>query len=153
MQITFGKHSGKSLELLLFKHPDYIAWMLAQQNASGAMKRAQDEAKRLMGRFNSKPFKKQRFGQTGPKHSATRCTVYSNNVTVPHWWCNGCDPYESGANAGKLQVIATYEDALDHVGAWCGGNTADYKSLIKDLAQAKGLPARIGEKQAAAFFA
>lgn len=153
MQITFGKHAGKSLELLILKQPDYIAWMLQQQNAHGAMKRVQEAAKRLMARFDAKPILKDCFGQPAAAHKATRCTVYQNNVTVPHWWCDTCDPYQSGANPGKLQVIRTYEEALAHVTFWCGGRASDYKSLVKDLAQAKGLPARVGEKQAAAFFA
>ena len=117
------------------------------------MKRAQDEARRLIARFNSKPLVKDCFGEPGAHHKATRCTVYGKNVMAPRWWCDTCDPYQSGANAGKLQAVASYEDALDHVGFWCGGHSADYKSLIKALAQAKGLPAHVGEKQAAAFFA
>jgi len=153
MEITFGKHAGKSIELLLLKEPEYIKWMLEQQNATGAMKRAQDEAKRLIARFNTKPFIKDCFGKPGAAHKATRCTVYGNNVTVPYWWCDSCNPYQSGANSGKLQAVSTYEEALNHVGFWCSGRSSDYKSLIKDLAQAKGLPARVGEKQAVAFFA
>lgn len=152
MEITFGKHAGKSLELLLLKEPAYIAWMLGQQNTMGAMKHAQNEARRLIARFNSKPFIPNCFGKQAPEHKATRCTVYGNNVTAPCWWCISCDPYQSGANSGKLQSVSTYEDALNHVGFWCGGRASDYKSLIKDLAQAKGLPARVGEKQATAFF-
>jgi hypothetical protein len=152
MQITFGKHAGKSLELLLLKEPDYIAWMLAQQSVYGAVKRAQDEAKRLIARFDAKPLVKDCFGRSGA-HKATRCTVYGNNVTAPYWWCSTCDPYLSGANPGKLQVVASYEDALAHVALWCSGRSSDYKSLIKDLARAKGLPTRVGEKQAAEFFA
>jgi len=153
MQILFGKHYGKSLELLLLKQPDYVAWMLSQRGAHGVMKRAQTEAKHLVARFNAKSLLKKCFSKEGSEQAATRCTVYGENALVPYWWCSSCNPYQSGANAGKLQAVATYEEALDHVLFWCGGRAADYKSLIKDLAQAKGLPDRVGEKQAAAFFA
>ncbi len=86
MEITFGKHAGKSLELLILKEPTYIAWMLNQLNASGDMKHAQEKAKHLIAVFNAKPVLKDCFGKPALAHKATRCTVYESNVTVPHWW-------------------------------------------------------------------
>lgn len=70
---------------------------------------------------------------------------------VPMWWCDDCDPrllvYEV-----KFQIIATYEEALDYVKANCEGRKSDYNILIRAFAQAKGLPKRVGEKQAHLFF-
>jgi hypothetical protein len=153
MILSFGKkHAGKSLELLVLKEPDYIKWMLEQKNPGAAMKRAQDEAKRLIAKFDAMPFTENCSGHTGSPHPATRCTVYGNNVRGPYWWCDACNPYQSGANPGKLQEVRSYGQALRHVASFCGGRVSDYKSLIRDLAAAKGLPSRVGEKQAQAFF-
>jgi hypothetical protein len=61
------------------------------------------------------------------------------------WWCNHCDPYLHGALPGRLQIIETYVDALNYVGNYCKGRKSDYRFLILALAQAKGLPKRVGE--------
>lgn len=39
MQVAFGKHTGKSVELLVLKDPSYIRWILDQLNTYGAMKK------------------------------------------------------------------------------------------------------------------
>ena len=141
------------MELLVLKEPRYIQWLLGQQAAQGEMKRAQAEARRLIRLFDAKPFLKECFGSTPPAHLAERCSVYGNVVDAPYWWCNNCNPYQSGADAGKLQVISTYEGALNHVSFFCGNRSRDYKALIKELAEAKGLPKRVSKAQAATFFA
>jgi hypothetical protein len=150
MQVTFGKHAGKSLELLMLREPGYIHW-LVQQSATGPLLALKSEALKLMKRFDAKPFNQVCHSRTC-KLGATRATVYGDNL-VPYWWCANCDPYESGANAGKLQIVRTYADALSHVEFYCSGRKSDYVELIRYLAEAKGLPARVGEKQAQFFFA
>lgn len=152
MQITFGKHSGKSLELLLLKEPDYVCWILEQAGAYGQMKAAQAQAEKLIRKFNAKSVVKSCSGRNC-ENLATRCTVYSKNVQSPYWWCDDCDPYQAGANRGKIQPISSYQDAVQHVGLYCSARKADLKDLIKSLARAKGLPSRVGEVQAQAFFA
>lgn len=152
MEVQFGKHAGKSLELIVLKEPDYLTWMLGQSDATGAMKHAQKEAERLITIFDKKPFIKTCEGNSCGKPS-TRCTVYTNNVRTPYWWCADCDPYQSGANRGKLYSVSTYRQALQHVTLHCGGRTSDYKAIIKEMAIAKGLPSRVGKPQAQKFFA
>ena len=150
MQVTIGKHADKSLELLMIREPGYIQW-LRQQAASGPLLALKNEAMKLMKRFDSKPFNQVCHGRTCGV-GAAKATVYGNSLT-PYWWCSSCNPYESGANQGKLQVVRTYAEALHHVELYCSGRKADYVSLIRYLAEAKGLPARVGEKQAQFFFA
>jgi hypothetical protein len=151
MDITFGKHAGKALELIILKEPDYLTWMLAQTGATGAMKQAQLEAERLISIFDKKPYIKACEGNSCGKPS-TRCTVYMHNVLTPYWWCANCDPYQSGANSGKLYPISTYRQALQHVALHCGGKASDCKAIIKEMAIAKGLPSRVGKPQAQKFF-
>ena len=150
MQVTIGKHAGKSLELLMIREPGYVQW-LVQQATSGPLLALKNEALKLMKKFDAKPFNQVCHGRTC-NLGATRATVYGNSL-APYWWCASCDPYESGANQGKLQVVRTYAGALNHVELYCSGRKSDYVDLIRYLAKAKGLPARVGEKQAQLFFA
>jgi len=81
---------------------------------------------------------------------ATRATAYRNDFTLM-FWCDDCDPYGSGARTGTLTILRTYEEALRHVD-WTGNRRRDWKrKIIRKLAEAKGLPKRVGAKQAAAF--
>ena len=53
----------------------------------------------------------------------------------------------------KDQIGATGGEALTHVGNNSGRIKADLNFLVRLLAEAKGLPKRVGEKQAQEFFA
>ena len=150
MNINFGKHSEWSVEMLVLKDPNYVKWIMAQQNPSGRMPAVQQECRRLVNRFDRKPFV-ERCCSKGCDQWATRASVYKNNIN-PILWCDACDPYQMGADRGKLQILRTYGEALRHVVAHCKGNQGSSRSLIKAFAQAKGLPHRVGEKQAQAFF-
>lgn len=149
MAISFGPERGKSVEITMLKRPDFISWTLGAE--SGPAAQLALTARSLMVKFDSKPILKSCDGR-GCSSQATRCTVYQNNVFTPYWWCDSCDPYSNGALPGKLQVIRTYNDALKHVTQYCQGSRADCRQLIIELARAKGLPKRVGETQAQAFF-
>lgn len=151
MNITFGKQKGKTVENLVLKEPEYIHWMLGV-NATGALLRIQEHANLLISMFNSKPLLRRCAG-SNCQAAASRVTVYMDNIFSPYWWCDNCDPYQQGANEGKLHVIRTYEDALNHVALYCRGRKEDFREIIKMLAVTKGLPARSGNKECDAFFA
>jgi len=152
MKITFGKYIGKAMEMLVLKVPEYVAWMLEQHAApSSQMAKAQDEAKRLIIKFDDKPFMKKCSGKNC-NETATRCTVYDANVLNPYWWCENCNPYQSGAAPGKLQVLTTYCQAISHVENYYGNRKSDYQSIIRSMAEAKGLPRRVGDAQSTKFF-
>ena len=150
MIVNFGKHKGKSVGALVLKEPAYIAWVLSKSNPSGPLGGVKAEAQRLIRIFNSKPIATRCYG-SGCGKPSTRCTVYMGNVYGSMWWCDDCDPYQSGAIGGKLQDIRTYENALTHCDLFCSRQDA-LKDLIKTMAQEKGLPKRVGEKQTQEFF-
>lgn len=150
MQVTIGKNAGKSVELLVLKDPAYVQWLLDTQ-ASGKLLQIKQHAQSLIRKFDAKPLSTRCYGRACSK-PATRATVYLDNL-VPYWWCASCDAYEAGANDGKLQFISTYGQALEHVQFYCKGRKSDAAEIIKYFAQAKGLPARVGEQQAQQFFA
>jgi len=150
MKITFGKLKGKSVGLALLRHPDYIAWVLDQPSPSGGMKGVIAEANDLIPLFDAKPIVKRCRGRNC-SNQATRFSVYHGGFDA--WpWCDSCDPYSQGASTGRLSILKTYREALRHVAFFNAGRREDYRDLLKSMAEAKGLPARVGEKQAAAFF-
>ena len=66
------------------------------------------------------------------------------------WWCDNCDPRLLVYQV-RFQIIATYEEALAHVKAYCESRKSDYNFLIRAFARPKGLPSRVGEAQAQSF--
>lgn len=148
MNALVGKYKGKSMEELVVKEPAYIHWLLGQ-SPTGPLLAMKNEAKRLIQKFDAKPHVVKCFNQCG--RPVARLSVYGDNI-APMWWCATCDPYGQGANEGKLQIFHSYMAALRHVEFFCSGRTTDYRSLIKDMAKAKGLT-RAGPAQLAALFA
>lgn len=149
--VTFGKHSGKSVELIVLKFPDYVRWMNRRKNKAGRLQKAMSVALKLIKQFDNKPFVERCCGP-GCKNLATRCSLYRDSVIEPYWWCDECDHYAFGARPGHLAVVSTYVQAIKHVGSYCPDKPAPYRTLIRELAKAKGLPPRLGEKQALEFF-
>lgn len=152
MRVPFGKYAGKSTEILVLKHPDYAFSILGEREATGHFHDIQVEIRRLIQLFDQKPIL--RPCMCGPcmcGRCATRGTVYKRTVQ-PYWWCENCDPYRLGASPGKLQIIRSYFDAVDCANMCGAGWRSAFKILINEMARAKGLPERVGEAQALAFF-
>ena len=150
MQISFGKHCGRSVEFLVLTEPDYLLWMLRQKAPTKAMQRVLEEASRLIGVFDRKPLQRQCSGW-GCSNPATRFSAYTGS---PHLevWCENCRPSSGGADTKKLRVIRRYDEALEHVCATCSARSGGLQSIIADLAHAKGLPYRAREKDRETFF-
>jgi hypothetical protein len=150
MVINFGKHAGKSVEFLLLKKPDYVRWVLDLHDAMGPLLSVKNEMIRLIEIFNQKPFLKKCIGCK--ERVAIRGSFCEDNP-IPWWWCNECEPDSIETLKGRIHLVATYTQALDHAYTYCGGRKADLNFLIRILAEAKGLPKRVSEKQAKEFFA
>jgi hypothetical protein len=140
-----GKHEGKTYAEVVLKYGDVVQWFLAK-NPNSIVAR---EFGRLIDIFDLKPFSTTCFecGRT-----ATRASVYENNFDCM-FWCERCNPYGTGARAGTLTVVKRYLEALRHIDSTAQANRTWKRTIIRELAQAKGLPARVGEKQAVDFFA
>ena len=115
------------------------------------MAKTQSHLQQLIKIFNEKPF-------VGKKCSASLCegivtgfTVYMDNLD-PYWWCDTCDPYQTGAVSGRLQTPIGYNSALRHVELYCQNRKSDCGDIIKMISRAKGLPNRVGDAQAQKFF-
>ncbi|MDY0062043.1 MAG: hypothetical protein RBU45_19690 [Myxococcota bacterium] len=154
MKITFGKHTGKTVEWALLRAPEYVAWALSQSSPGGSLGAFVWEARRLISIFDQKPITRTCSGRKNDAPCgamATRPTVYLNNLSC-QWWCGDCDPYQQGASPGKIQSPRTYEDALRHVKLFCTAEVDGYQWLIKELAEARGFPERATPKALEAFF-
>ena len=68
------------------------------------------------------------------------------------WWCDDGNPDPFLVLNTRVHLITSYRDALSHVEHYCKGRKSGYQALTRDLTQAKGLPKRVGEKQAESFF-
>src|SRR5262249_18364207 len=135
--------------LLVLRQPDFVLWILGKEEATGRLAEARQEVIWLIRLFDERPIIEPCSGRCGGR--ATRCSLHQGGLR-PRWWCDGCDASASTFTPGKLVIVRTYRDAVRYVNAFCGGRKQDLKVLVKELARAKGLPRRVGEAQAAAFF-
>jgi hypothetical protein len=130
MDTFAGKHLEKSIELLVLTDPEYVVSLLRLDELGGSLSKARSELIRLICVFDGLPFKT-RCQSPDCRRRATRFSAYQRTVRmVPI--CDTCDPYHMGASSGKLTVVETYQDAVNH--------------------EAKGLPERVGEARAISFF-
>jgi hypothetical protein len=124
--------------------------MLGQPAGPGRLAGPCQEARRLIRIFDAKPLVKPCLG-TGCGRLATRGCVYRGGTSLT-WWCDDCDPYQHGAERDKLLVIVSFGDAIDYVSWYCGDTRSSMRAVVKELAKAKGLPDRVGEREALAIF-
>lgn len=144
MIMKSGKYEGLSGEQMVLKHPDHVQWYLQEYPKTTWS----DEYRRLLHRFDAKPFVSR---CTGCKGEATRMSAYrGEDGLLP--WCDDCNPYRLGANDGKLVIVTTCAQALRHIDGTAEGNRNFKRRIIRGLAEAKGLPARVTVASAAAFF-
>ena len=121
-------------------------WILDKTEPYGQLIQVRKEVLRLIKVFDSKPFILKCFGCK--RRPATRFSLAIPNSS-PYWWCDVCSPRSMGCD-GLLTVGKTYQVALQYAERYLRkGHT---KSLIRVLAEAKGLPKRVGETQSVNFF-
>jgi hypothetical protein len=145
MRFQSGKHPGKTTEEVLLKFPDWAFWNVNNYPDSKHSK----EFETLGRKFAAKPFTKRCHGGCGKL--ATRGTAYAGSPNLM-FWCNNCSPTQRGASGSKLTVVRTFDDVIRHIGHTANGNRAYSRNIVRQLAEAKGLPKRVGEKHALAFF-
>jgi hypothetical protein len=146
MKLRFGKHKGKSVETIVLKHPDYAMWLLSQTDAGEPLAYIRKEVARLICVFDSKPFICRCYGC----HKIALRFSLAHPSPSAYWWCEQCSPRSMGCD-GLLSIGRTYEEAMQY--AKIALREDHTRSLIRNIAEAKGLPKRVGEKQAMEFFA
>lgn len=151
MKRKFRKDKNNLVELLVLNGSSRIRWIIGKENPEGQLRPVWLHSIDLINRFDAKPFLRRCFHQ-GCKNSATCCTVYSNNVSSVEWWCDECASRKFSDFHGKIRIIRTYQNAIDHIDCYCKGRKTALKTLIRAMAEAKGLPKRVGKIQAENFF-
>jgi hypothetical protein len=143
MRFKSGNHEGETTEEVLLKHPDFAQWTI-QRYPESPHGRA---FIRLTQEFDDKPFTEDCREECGRK--ATRATACRDSSGL-YFWCDECDPFSTGAR--QVAVIYTLSELLRHVDSNADGNRALKRRIVRRLAEAKGLPKRVGEEAALDFF-
>ena len=144
MIIANGPKAGTSTQELFLKEPGWVQFFVAKnpQSKVTADLRRHDKA------LTAKPFVEKCFRCKG---QATRLSFYSGNAHSSVAWCDDCDPYTLAARAGKLTIVQTFMQAVRFVDSTCKGRRADKRLVVRQLAEAKGLPNRVGQAAAIKF--
>ena len=143
MRFKSGNHEGKTAEEVFIKHPDFAQWTIERYPGS-----PHGQAFiRLTQQFDDKPFTADCHRECGQK--ATRASANRDGGLL-FFWCDNCDPFSTGVHG--LRIIHALSESLQHVDLKAGGNRALKRRIVRRLAAAKGLPKRVGEKEALEFF-
>jgi hypothetical protein len=145
MEFKSGKNAGKTSEEVLLKKPDWARWYTQNYPEAPHSK----EFRRLAKVFDEKPFTTKCDGACGKV--ATRASAYTCSPSL-RFWCDDCSPTSQGASPHKLHVVNTLRDVMSHIEWSADGYRAWKRDIVRQLAEAKGLPKRVGKKQALAFF-
>jgi hypothetical protein len=146
MKLKFGKHEGKNTEQILLSDPDFVIWMRSN--------RPNDVVTSVCNGHIATLDKKKLIRNCGGCGApATRVSVYRENASGFEYWCDDCNPYSLGAHEGTLSIVRTFDDAMRHIDWTCSGRKADRKTIIRKLAEAKGLASKAKAPEVVAFFA
>jgi hypothetical protein len=143
MRFKSGKHEGMITEQVALTEPDFAQWTIEQYPESPhgqAFSRHRRD-------FDDKPFTENCHGKCGRKAT---CASSAWGSSLLFFWCDECDPSCTGARL--VRTICTVSELLEHVDLTAYGNRSLKRQLVRQLAEAKGLPERVGEAQALEFF-
>lgn len=130
---------------MFLKEPDFARWFSRKFKDTPVAA----EFRELAKKFNAKPFTARCHGCLS---NATRASAYRGTPSL-YFWCDNCKETGAGAIGDKLTIVRTIREALDHIEYTASGKRAYMRAIVRELAEAKGLPSRVGEKQALGFFA
>jgi hypothetical protein len=145
MLIETGRHALRTTQLVVLKRPDRVQWLLRNYPDNKLV----PDFELLIEIFDLKPLLETCYRC---ERQAVCASVACGTGRGLHFWCDHCNPYGTGARSGSLGVVHTFEDALRHADRTCEARRRAKRDLVKGLARAKGLPARVGARQAEAFF-
>lgn len=147
----YVQQSIVSMPMAVLNRPEYVKKLLDKHNTNNNyIKYKRKEAYRLINIFDKKPITRN-CSTPGCDNVAARGLLFSRVISDQAWLCESCfnEPKEP---LRCHKEINSYIGALWHVTDFCNGKASNYELLIKYLAEAKGLPTRINEDDAIAFF-
>ncbi len=141
MMINSGIYEGKYSEHIFLTECAYALWYRDTLPRSSLGR----EFQRLMAQFDNMPFTKQ---CRECKRRATRASAYRGSQGLM-FWCDDCDPR---TGSGLVSIIGSYREALRHIDTTANGTRGGKRAIIRELAEAKGMPSRFSTKSAIALF-
>lgn len=146
MRLQYGRHQGRTAETLLLRAPDYALWVMGHQPDG----RLAQHFRELAAAFDARPLQCDCQACGAP---ATRAAALPERSEL-YFFCDACALYPAAAPLGTAQDLRTLKDLADHVERTARRRAvARLRALVRRMAQAKGLPRRITEPGAEAFFA
>lgn len=146
MRLQYGRYQGRTAEALLLRAPDYALWVLRHQPDGRLAHCFRD----LIAAFDARPLQSacQACGA-----QAVRAAALPERTEL-YFFCDACALYPDAPPLGAAQDLRTLDDLAAHVERTTRRRAvARLRSLVRRMAQAKGLPGRVTEPAAAAFFA
>ncbi|MFN3515495.1 MAG: hypothetical protein ACK41C_20805 [Phenylobacterium sp.] len=146
MRLQYGRYQGRTAETLLLRAPDYAVWVMRHQPEGRLAQYFRD----LITAFDARPINQpcQACGA-----AATRAAALPERSDL-YFFCDDCALYPNAAPAGAAQDLRTLADFVSHVERTARRRpVARLRAFVRRMAQAKGLPRRITEPAAEAFFA
>ena len=135
-----------SIEEKVLKRPDYAQWMRTKHPESPAGTRINC----LIVLFDLKPYQ---VLCRGCSRLARKAVVERGLASHLSFLCDDNCQNDYGIRNGTLCVLPNYIHALCYVEFECDGSKVAQRSIIREMAEAKGLPKQTGKAGAAKFFA
>ena len=139
LTMPFGKHDGRLVWDVVLHEADYIYWLYNRSENDG-FEWLDNGIADLVDRFDNTPIMDGCCGKVDGEpcqRQATRFSLYRGR-TEPMFWCEECDPLQTGVGGGSITIGRGYYHALEivhtHRGSW-----EMKRDVIRNLAQAKRL--------------
>lgn len=147
MRIGGTDLGGATTEIVFLLRPEHVETILADRVDNSLR-----EFERLRLNFDAKPLVVG-CSKLHCEREADKVTALAGSAKLI-FWCQECYPgLHRAAARGSLTTIATFSDALRHVDrTFSTGRKSAKRSIIRNLANAKGLGPRVRERSAREFF-
>lgn len=149
MIIRCGMYTSLSTEHVLIYDPEYVWRLFNLRGIYGELLRTKEDIERLIITFDSMPFKRKCFARNC-KNQATRVSLVSRDSNL-YYWCDECDIKKEAGLQCEPTVIKTYMGAVNFLHLY-RATKSEFRLMIVELANAKGLPERKTEKALQRFF-
>jgi hypothetical protein len=147
MRVSGSGLGATTAEIAFLLRPDYAETILAERADSDL----KQEFERIRQNFDAKPLSARCSRQHCGK-SAFKVTARTGSPELI-FWCRECYPgLRRGTASGGLTTIETFSDAMKHVDRTASGRQQAKRSIIRDLAKAKGFTGAIRQRSARTFF-
>jgi hypothetical protein len=150
MIITQGlRHRGEPADLVVLSDPFYVKRTLDFRNPEGDMPEVRQDFLRLIALFDQKSL----LPMCRNCNEPAKLLAFYKGTLFFEPWCGTCIPHWMISQECRFDTFCDYMSALEYVDDFCHGEKFFYRMVIRNIAKAKGLPDKIGPREAVDFFA